>query len=106
MYGAPPQKNHDRRHARTPMAAVASKRARHCCCGSRLDKMEARPDVRARELLDEFFEKQDEPQYMRNVLSGLSSIMLVSVRWSNYFCGSSWTNKKVCWAKRAALASL
>lgn len=40
--------------------------------------MEARPDVRARELVDEFFEKQDEPQYMRNVLSGLSSIMLVS----------------------------
>lgn len=40
-------------------------------------KMEGRPDVRARELLDEFFEKQDEPQYMRNVLSGLSGIMLV-----------------------------
>lgn len=39
--------------------------------------MEARPDVRARELVDEFFEKQDEPQYMRNVLSGLSGIMLV-----------------------------
>ncbi|CAM9476294.1 unnamed protein product, partial [Scytosiphon promiscuus] len=39
--------------------------------------MEGRPDVRARELLDEFFEKQDEPQYMRNVLSGLSGIMLV-----------------------------
>ncbi|CAN0356590.1 unnamed protein product [Ectocarpus sp. 6 AP-2014] len=35
------------------------------------------PDVRARELVDEFFEKQDEPQYMRNVLSGLSGIMLV-----------------------------
>lgn len=35
--------------------------------------------MRARELLDEFFEKQDEPQYMRNVLSGLSGILLVSV---------------------------
>ncbi|CAN0537263.1 unnamed protein product [Ectocarpus sp. 12 AP-2014] len=35
------------------------------------------PDVRARELVDEFFEKQDEPQYIRNVLSGLSGIMLV-----------------------------
>lgn len=53
-----------------------------------LDKMEARPDVRARELLDEFFEKQDEPQYMRNVLSGLSSIMLVSVSLVSCFCGS------------------
>lgn len=41
--------------------------------------MDNRPDVRARELLDEFFEKQDEPQYMRNVLSGLSGILLVSV---------------------------
>ena len=39
--------------------------------------MDNRPDVRARELVDEFFEKQDEPQYMRNVLSGLSGIMLV-----------------------------
>lgn len=35
--------------------------------------------MRARELLDEFFEKQDEPQYMRNVLSGLSGIMLVGL---------------------------
>lgn len=43
------------------------------CC-----EMDNRPDVRARELVDEFFEKQDEPQYMRNVLSGLSGIMLVS----------------------------
>lgn len=33
------------------------------------------PDVR--EMWDEFVEKQDEPQYMRNVLSGLSGIMLV-----------------------------
>eukprot|EP00903_Cladosiphon_okamuranus_P008088 g7798.t1 len=39
--------------------------------------MDNRPDVRARELVDEFFEKQDEPQYMRNVLSGLSGIMLI-----------------------------
>lgn len=34
------------------------------------------PDVR--EMWDEFVAKQDEPQYMRNVLSGLSGIMLVS----------------------------
>lgn len=34
------------------------------------------PDVR--EMWDEFVTKQDEPQYMRNVLSGLSGIMLVS----------------------------
>lgn len=45
-----------------------------------VDKMDNRPDVRARELVDEFFEKQDEPQYMRNVLSGLSGIMLVRVQ--------------------------
>lgn len=52
----------------------------HRCCVLLvcfLNKMEARPDVRARELVDEFFEKQDEPQYMRNVLSGLSGILLV-----------------------------
>eukprot|EP00752_Nemacystus_decipiens_P001875 g1806.t1 len=39
--------------------------------------MDNRLDTRAKDLVDEFFEKQDEPQYMRNVLSGLSGIMLI-----------------------------
>lgn len=40
-----------------------------------MDANSLSPDVR--EMWDEFVEKQDEPQYMRNVLSGLSGIMLV-----------------------------
>lgn len=37
--------------------------------------MDSRPDVR--EMWDDFLTKQDDPLYIRNVLSGLSGIMLV-----------------------------
>lgn len=40
-----------------------------------MDSSSLSPDVR--QLWDEFVEKQDDSQYMRNVLSGLSGIMLV-----------------------------
>lgn len=44
-----------------------------------MDSSTLSPDVR--ELWDEFLAKQDEPQYMRNVLSGLAGIMLVGGGW-------------------------
>lgn len=41
-----------------------------------MNSVRGRADVR--EMWDEFVAKQDEPLYIRNALSGLSGIMLVS----------------------------